>query len=280
MKRILILFFVLFLSGNCFAAAIAQWKCNDNASNATVADAVGSYTGTFHGTGGADDYTSAHTVTGHIGTALGFDNTNDYITVSDNAVFSPIGTPFSITAWIELTAVDSAVDFEIINKMGASDLEWQFQISSDALYFNLYDNSTGGRIGRADTADYSLYEVSGSYLFVVATYDGGSIASGIKLYLDGQQVDDSDNNNGTFNEVEDKSADLHLGKDYGANRVEGNIDNVVIYNTELTPTQVNGLYNEGVGTEEVGLDSYAASNPRIRYSEGYRHQYRSRYEFE
>lgn len=279
MRHILILFLILFLSGNCFATAIAQWKMNDSASNATVADSVGSYNGTFHGTGGADDYTSAHTATGQINAAFDLDGTNDYISVSDNDVFTPDGTPFSITAWVSLSADEGALDFIIANKMGTA-LEWSFAVSGDQLNFTLYDESASqGSMGRLDTTtNYALYEGSG-FIFVAGTYDGGASSSGVKLYLNDQQVDDSDNNNGTFANVDNSNESILLGK-YSISMAKGVIDNVVIYDTVLTPTQIVGLYNNGVGTEDVGLSSYAASNPRIRYTSGYRYTYRSRYEFE
>lgn len=276
MKRILFLTLVFFLSGNCFGGAIAQWKMNDSASNTTVADSVGSYTGTFHGTGGVDDYTSAHTTTGQINAAFDLDGTNDYITVSDDSVFTPDGTPMSITAWVSLSADEGALDFMIANKMGTA-LEWDFCVSSDALYFTLYDESASqAKIGRYDsTSDYSLYEGSG-FIFVAGTYDGGALCSGVKLYLNGENVDDSDDKNGTFANVDNSNEDIYIGK-FDISMAKGAIDNLVIYNTELTEAQVLSLYNNGVGTEEVGLGSVAENIERARTKYGYRKYYRNRY---
>lgn len=272
LKRILLL---LILCNSCWAAAIAQWKMNEDADNATVADSVGSYTGTFVGAGGVDDYTSAHNTTGHINGALELE-IQDYITVSDATAFTPDGTPFSITAWVSLSAHEGAADFMTVNKMGTA-LEWHFYISGDQLGFNMYDNSAGQTtIGRLDTTtNYALYEGSG-FIFVVGTYDGGSSSSGIKLYLDDRQVDDSDNNSGTFTNVDNSNEDVWIGK-YDISTAEGIIDNLVIYNTELTEAQVISLYNNGVGTEEVGLTSTAENIARSRTKYGYRTYYRNRY---
>jgi len=276
MKRILFLFLVLFLPGNCFGDAIAQWKMNDDADNTTVTDSVGSYTGTFHGTGGADDYTSAHTTTGKINAAIELDGTNDYITVSDAAAFTPDGTPFSITSWISLSADEGALDFMIANKKGTA-LEWSFYVGGDNMYFTLYDESASqAKIGRIDTTtNYALYEGS-DFIFVCCTYDGGALSSGVKLYLDGQQVDDSDDINGTFANVDNSNEDIYIGKD-SISMAKGVIDNLVIYDNELTEAQIISLYNNGTGTEEVGLSSTAENIMRARTKYGYRKYYRNRY---
>lgn len=275
-----ILIIVLFLYNSCFGGAIAQWKMNDAADNSTVTDSVGSYTGTYQGSGSPDDTTLYHSVTGQINNALSLDGTNNYITVSDDDVFSFAGAAFSITAWIKLDASGGAEDFDVLNKMdsGSAAIEWQFVVSADALYLNCYDSANGGNIGRADTADYSLYEGSGFFIFVVGTYDGSGKSSGIKLYLDGQRADDADNNNGTFSIMVNGNEDLRMGYADGApSKAKGFIDNVVVYNNELSAAQVDDLWNNGAGTEVVTITTYVASSPRVRYSNGYRYRYRNRY---
>lgn len=250
MKQMLLV--LLFLAGECFGGAIAQWKMNDDAADAVVADSVGSYTGTFVDENGAAAVTSDHNTVGQINGAFDLDGTNDYITVGDAAAFSPVGTPLSITAWISLGAVDGALDFMIINKKSTA-LEWSFNVSGDNLYFTLYDESANqAKIGRVDSStDYALYEGAG-FIFVAGTYDGGSLSSGVKLYLDGSNVDDSNDINGTFVSVDDSNEDLAMGID-GASVAKGVIDNVVIYDTELTQAQITSLYNNGTGTESVGV---------------------------
>lgn len=273
MKRIL--FLVLLLSGNCFGAAIAQWKMNDDTDSNSVVDSVGSHTGVFYDENDPATVTSDHATTGQINGGLDFDGTNDYITVADHDDFSPVGTPFSIAAWISLDADEGAAGFYILNKMNVNKYEWDFKVSGDALIFILLDwRNNSSQIGRKDTADYSLWEGSG-FIFVVATYDGGIACSGIKLYLNGEQCDDSDesNNPNDFVEIYNEDEILRIGVDFEDTVSKGVIDNVVVYNTVLTQTQITALYNGGAGTEGTGL----ISNRRVRYSDGYRYTYRSRY---
>lgn len=275
MKQAILILSVLSLCSNCFGAAIAQWKMNDDAATTTVVESIGSATGTFtHAAGDPDpnDNTEAHAATGQINGGLELE-IYDYITVSDAAIFTPDGTAFSITAWVSLSANEGAADFMIINKMGTY-VEWHFHISNDQLGFSMYDESAGQTtIGRLDTADYALYQGSG-FIFVAGTYDGGSDSSGIKLYLADAQVDDSNNNSGTFNNVDNSNEDVWIGK-YLESTAEGIIDNIVIYDEELTLTQIQALYNNGVGTEDVGLS--LGKTRRSRLEDGYRSKYRSRY---
>lgn len=253
MKRIPVLLMVLFLSGNCFAGAVAQWKMNDDASDAVVVDSIGSHTGTYVDENGAAAVTSDHAVAGHINGGLEFDGTNDYITVSDHNDFTFIGTPFSVTAWVTL-GVDAAAEFDITSKFETNQMEWSLYISGDALYFTLWDNINGGNRGRKDTADYSAWEDSGIYIFIVGTYSGTGDLSGLKVYLDGERVDDANESNSTFSAMVNTTSSIYIGFRHGsANKAIGEIDNVVIYDTELTQAQINSLYNNGTGTESVGV---------------------------
>lgn len=257
------LFLLLLICNVSFGAAIAQWKMNENADDDTVADSVGTHTGTFidenallRGT-----YTSDHNAVGQLNGGLIFDGTNDYIEIADHDDFSPILTPFSVAAWISLSADQGAANFMIVNKAdGASAaLEWRFAVSNDALIFSLYDQDAGGTtIGRSSATDYDDYEGSG-FIFVVATYDGGTSSSGIKLYLDAIQDDDNDENNGTFSNVVNNDEIVRIGI-YDISLAKGEMDNVVIYDEELTQAQITTLYADGVGTEAISSTTVGASS--------------------
>ena len=231
---------------------IAHWKMNDDAADAIVADATGNgHTGTFYDENTPATITSDHSVTGKVNDALDFDGTNDYITAADSDDFTYIGAPFSVAAWINI-GVGGAAEFEIISKYQTGQAEWALYLSGDALYFVFWDNTNGGNSGRIDTADYSLYEDSGIWLFVVATYDGTGSGTGIKLYLDGVQCDDSAESNGSYTAMENTTSSLYMGMRHDSpNKVTGQIDNVMLFDTELTQAQINTLYNSGDGTESI-----------------------------
>lgn len=256
---LVILAIFLLLCNVCYADPIAQWKMNDNASDANVADSVGSHTGTFYDEDTPATQTSNHATTGQINGGLDFDGTNDYVTFLDHDDFSPALTPFSITAWISIGG-NGANEFLILDKWQLNKYEWQFIISGNALHFHLYDGLNNSQIGRADTADYSAWESAG-FIFVVATYDGGTSNSSVKLYLNGEQCDDSDDDNdpNSFVSLVNEDSVLRMANAWTSpNKAIGVIDNVVVYNSELTLAQITTLYNSGNGTEDV-----TASNPTM-----------------
>lgn len=263
MKKLLI-FLVLCNVG--YGSCVAHYKLNDDADTNAIVDSIGSHDGIFHGAGDTDDYTSAHNTTGKVNGAIQFDGTNDYIDALDHNDFSPVGTPFSVAAWVQLVGENSAVEFEIANKYATNQIEWAFFISSDALYFNLWDNVNGGNIGRKDTNDYSLYEDSGSYIFVVATYDGSNTSAGVNLYLDGDDCDCADEENGSYSCLANTTSTLQMAYRSGSpNKASGMIDNVMVFDEELTAAQVLRLYNDGDGTENPNAMESSTGKGTWRY---------------
>lgn len=264
MRKILIWLMLFSLCAQSQAACVAQWKMNDDAADNNVEDSVGSHTGTYIDENGAAAVTSDHTTTGQINAALELDGTNDYITAVDSSDFTFVGTPFSVAAWVTL-GVQGATEFDICSKFETGQMEWSLYISGDALYFTLWDNDLGGNRGRKDTADYSLYEESGGFLFIVGTYSGTGDVSNIKLYLDGTQVDDADESNGSYTAMSNTTSKLHMGFRYGSpNKAIGAIDNVMVFNTELTQAQITRLYNNGNGTESISTGAVGVRRHRRR----------------
>lgn len=276
------LLLTLLMTQICYGGAIAQWKMNDNADDSVVADSVGSATGTFYDL--VSNYTSAHDVTGKVNNGLELGSPEGWISIADDDIFSPTLTPFSITAWVSLDT-DGGQEFLILTKWEAisDNLEWEWKIVSDTMSFHLYDDGSNSQIGRQDdSSDYGAMEGSGFQFFAV-TYDGGTTNEGIKLYWGDSQCDtaDDDNTPETFTSITNTDADLSIGYDeYASGKAKGIIDNIIVWDIELTQSQIEGLWNNDIGTEEVGLTSYAGSSMRNRYPNGYRNTYRSRYNFE
>lgn len=232
-------------------ALIAHWKMNDNADSNAVVDATGNHNGTYHGTGGPDDYTSSHDVTGKINTALEFDGTQDYIEVADHNDFSfgdgTDDSPFSISAWIYM---DDSDGFIIASKYDTNKAEWQLEVGGDNFQIFLFSENDGGKIrGRICSSEMS----TGQWYHTAMTYDGrgGTLAyDGIKLYVDGVREDDIDLSISTYVAMKNETASPHIGR-YGTYYADGKIDNVMIFNVELTAGEVDRLYNNGRGTETL-----------------------------
>jgi hypothetical protein len=255
-KAFLFLVIVFLLSVQAHAYCVAQWRMNDVEDDPNVHDYARNHTGTFVDENGAAAVTSDHNTTGQIGGGLEFDGTNDYITALDSNEFTFIGTPFSVAAWVSLGA-NGASEFDIASKFETNQMEWSLYISGDALYFTLWDNVNGGNRGRIDTADYALYEEAG-FIFVVGTYSGTGDVANIKVYLDGEQVDDANESNSTYSAMSNTTSSLYMGFRHGSEyKAVGVIDNVMVFDTELTQTQITLLYNDGIGTEKTDLRTSA-----------------------
>ena len=80
--------------------------------------------------------------------------------------------------------------------------------------------------------------------------ESGILSSGIKIYLNGNRVDDtnSESNPGLFVAVENLEKDVWIGR-YSDKYSNGWFDNVMFFNQELNLDQVKALYGGGHGTE-------------------------------
>lgn len=182
------------------------------------------------------------------------DGVDDFVEVADNSNLSfgngSTDSPFSISAWINMT---DATKFRIVNKRDNSKSEYHFTTGgSDTLGFNIYDFSTGAFISRKYNAALTSYE--GQWIHVSATYDGSSSASGMKLYLNGTRVDDTTSLSGTYVAMENTNARFNIGKQIG-DFANGKIDEVSVFNTELSQSDITSIYGGGTPSS---LSSYSS----------------------
>jgi len=184
--------------------------------------------------------------------SLVFDGVDDYVDCGDSDDLSfgdgSNDSPFSICAWIKM---NDATKFRIISKRSSSKNEYHFTTSGgDLLSLNIYDNSTGGFISKKYNTSLTSYE--GQWIHVAATYNGLSSASGMKLYLNGNRVDDSTSTGGTYVAMENTTAPFYIGRQIG-DYADGNIDEVAVFNSELSASNVTSIYNSGSPADLTSL---------------------------
>jgi len=187
--------------------------------------------------------------------AISFDGTNDVVVVSDQDEYSPTNgstdTAFSISAWVYVGDVseDNGPFVAKSNNTISVRNEYIFKHSNGEVQLFIYDstlNANGNQIrAQANTATLS----DSTWHHVVATYDGSTNASGIKLYTDASQTAATNNEAGTYVRLRNSSTPLTFGatEDAGnANRVfEDRMADVVFFNKELSSAEVAELYNSG-----------------------------------
>jgi len=184
--------------------------------------------------------------------SFSFDGVDDYFLVPDTSGLSfgngTTDSPFSISTWVNMT---DATNFRIVNKYD-SNFEYLFSTGgADTIVFLLYDNSTGGKIGRLYST--SLTSFQGSWIHLAATYSGNGSSTGLKIYLNGLRVDNTNNNSGSYTAMENTTAPLEIGKVTTTN-ANGLIDETAIFTTELSQSDITAIYNNG---EPQSLDAYS-----------------------
>lgn len=183
--------------------------------------------------------------------SVDFDGANDYMSIPDAAAFSlgdGAGTDnaFSISGWFN---ADSIGTFYVATKDASGNREWAFRTISSNLSFFAFGTG-GGYIGR----QYTSALATGQWYHAVVTYDGSKASSGIKLYLNGSQVDNANYASGTYTASKNTAAEIRAGALQVNNTyANGKIDELAIFNTELSSSNVSSIYNSGVPTDISSL---------------------------
>jgi hypothetical protein len=147
---------------------------------------------------------------------------------------------FTITALVNMT---DATSFSIINKDdGLANREFTFRTTSSDLLTLILLTSTSNQIARRVSTALTAYE--GQWIHVGATYNANKTNAGIKLYLNGVQVDDTDGNAGTYTGMSNSNAPVRIGTTQSASPTyaDGSIAGVCVYNRELTAGEMMTAY--------------------------------------
>jgi len=186
--------------------------------------------------------------------SIALDGVDDYVEVADadNLSFGDGSndSPFSISTWWKM---DNSNGFRGVQKYSSS---YEYRIntigSSGILKCQLYDNINTVYIGRK--SDVGLSGYVGQWINVIVTYDGSSLSSGIKLYLNGSLLASTDDSNGSYTAMHNTTSVFRLGNLAG-NYADGLMDETAVFNSELSASDVTAIYGTGVPTS---LSSYSS----------------------
>ena len=193
-----------------------------------------------------------------------FDGVADYTTIADHNDFSfgdgTNDSAFSLSSWI---FVNEATHFPIMGKNTSSHREWLLYIDqNDKLAIILLDNSTSANQGRYYDA---AWPHTGKWAHVAATYDGNEADAdaGLKLYINGERVDDENTTSGSYTAMENKDGVVAIGASlHGSNYANGAITESCIWNKELSQAEVEELYNDGLALDAT---THSTSSDLIGY---------------
>jgi fibronectin type 3 domain-containing protein len=167
------------------------------------------------------------TLSGTQSGAYEFDGNDD---VMDGATIPTTGSkPRTVTASIKTTSNGTIADWGV-NNTGE---RWTFVIFNGD---NIRIESSG------DGYNGNITVTDGQYHHVAVTYDGSGSLSGSKLFVDGQL----DVAGGVSNPVDTANGDLRIGEDPFGRYWDGRMDDVRIYNRELSQSEIQTIHGNTI----------------------------------
>jgi len=220
--------YILQASGNPLWNDLLAYYTADNTPN----DALGTYNGTL---------TNGTTYgTGIINQGFSFDGVNDYINFGNVLDFDG-STPFSFSFWVNPTTVGNK---NIIQKWTNLNEGYIIYFYNNKLEFALSNTSVTNQIVVNTVSTYT----TGMQHFIV-TYDGTKNASGVNIYHNGVNQSLSTVRNSLTGSTS-TSANLEFGRlASSVGWYNGILDEVGIWNRELSASEVTDLYNSGSGLQ-------------------------------
>jgi len=241
-------------AGNSLETLLNSWGVGLEAyypMDGNVTDYTGAYPGTI-----------ANTVTfsaGQFGDAADMVGTapapyiGNFIHSSMNALSFAGG--FTYSGWINSTAGTPGINpygvQSIANKDGVNGTrEWAIYIVGTVLGVACYTGDGASRISRT-----APVPATGAFHHILVTYDGGLLSSGLKIYVNGAQVDNLDDNLGAYTGMTAPTNYLRLGQYVGSPpmpggtgehlRFSGSMDDVALWLRTLSAAEVLAIYTAG-----------------------------------
>jgi hypothetical protein len=185
--------------------------------------------------------------------SIDFDGVDDYIRISDADSLDEVTTNnFSVSCWVKTTATDGSICIKRDSGTG-----FELGISSGKVSWYLNDGS-----GYADTNDTSTIN-DGEWHHIVWVFVRNDKAY---RYIDGV-------NSGTNDSITSISGSLANSIDLGIgarlkttpdNFYTGKIDELAIYDRELTQAEITKIYNDGSPINlNLNAGDYQSANPLI-----------------
>lgn len=168
--------------------------------------------------------------------SFAFDGTDDYIQVANDTSIN-FTSAFSVSMWFKTTS--STVMYPITYG-SSTEIKFLVQLYSpiDRLRLQIYDGSNVVTI-----IDNTQVFDDGQWHNLTFTTDALTTTDGVKIYFNGNPL----TNKGTLSNSGIRSTTLSffIGQIPSTARFEGNIDEVALFNSELSAGEVTTIYNGG-----------------------------------
>ncbi|HLB60785.1 MAG TPA: LamG domain-containing protein [Patescibacteria group bacterium] len=210
---------------------------------------AGDSSGTNDSVGSCDSGASSPTdemwdegTTGKINASLDFDNTNDYVQISDDAALDFVdGESFTITAWVKASTLSD--NNAIVSKKNG--------VGTSSVGYMLYVNTSGQLgtyISESATDNVNLFTdttiAAGSWYHVALVYDDDT---DLNIYING--LDGGGTVSGTIANVDSiaNAVNFVIGSesDLDVAFMDGQLDEIKLFRYELTEQQIRNDYAGG-----------------------------------
>ena len=216
---------------------ISYWPLDTNSL-----DAIGSNNGT-------DTVMSYSTIVGGINNVADYTaGTTSEIQIPDNDSLSfgngVTDVPFSYSFFVRWdSAPVSTIFITKKNVVDGQNREYQIDWNGTNLLFDLWGTSgVTDRIGITSAQSFSV----DTWYHIVCTYDGNGSEAGLKIYINGNIASIASSSAGTYVASANDVGVLVFGKNtFNLDRsLDGYMDEIALFDVELTPTQVNDIYTK------------------------------------
>ena len=170
------------------------------------------------------------------------DGIDDYVDMGNNLDFTNTDA-FSISCWFKRTR--SGVSEFLVSKQDSTSNSrgYTLLIPFDDNKVTVVIRNNTASSGRL-IVDCTTAITDTNWHNIIMTYDGSSNVSGINLYLDGNN--DTGVTSGTLSATISNTASFQIGAKNGSNEFSGNLDEVAVWNTELSASDVTTIYNSAI----------------------------------
>ena len=195
------------------------------------------------GSGGAVPFTNTKSIQ--------LDGVDDFVSIGAtpaNLRFNRLDT-FSFSAWVKREGTNNQV---ILSNQLAPSTNFR------GYYFDIQPDERLGVVFRSTLSDRLFFKGSLSldlgWNHVAFTYDGGASTNSGQFYINGSA--DTTTGTGTLTGTAESTDTLYLGVRSNAdNFFDGKMDEVAIFNSELSQSDITAIYGSGVPTS---LSSYSS----------------------
>lgn len=198
--------------------------------------------------------------------SIDFDGTDDMINMTDAEDWSFIGgdcedAPLSIVAWIK---PDTITQTGILGKYKTGGYEWMLYLISGQIRFIVRENTEGIPYKLLHTPNNTVS--ANQWVHIAVTYDGVHAGTnyGMKIYRNGTNLTNvTRGSSGTYCQMANTSTPMGIGAFSGAGGGEfnGKIDEVALFDYEITANAVSEIYNSGSPQIDLNNLSNATTDP-------------------